>query len=29
MGKHLEQALAFCVRRPVPNWLLIKADEDR
>jgi len=21
MGKHLEQALAFCVRPPVPNWL--------
>ena len=21
MGKHLEQALAFCVRPPGPNWL--------
>ena len=27
MGKHLEQALAFCVYPPVPNWL-IKADKD-
>ena len=25
MGKRLEQALAFCVCSPVPNWL---ADED-
>ena len=23
MGKHLEQALAFCVCTPVPNWLLL------
>ena len=30
MHKHLEQALAFCVRLPVPNWLKqIKIDDAR
>jgi len=28
MGKHLEQASAFCVCPPVPNRL-IKADKDK